>query len=170
MSQLIDDLLKLSQITRSDLRQEKVDLSGLTETIAAELSANNPGRKVEWLIQPGIVVNGDANFLRIVMQNLLGNSWKFTSKHLSARIEFGEAIIDGQPVYMVKDDGDGFDMAYAGKLFGPFQRMHGGGNFEGSGIGLATVQRVIHRHGGKVWAESTVAGGTSVYFTLGNQD
>jgi PAS domain S-box-containing protein len=166
MSQLIDDLLKLSRVTRSEMRREPVDLSALAQAIAAELQAAQPERQIEWSIAPGLVANADANLMRILLANLLGNAYKFTAKHSSARIELGMIEQEGQPVYFVRDDGAGFDMTYADKLFGAFQRLHSANEFEGTGIGLATVQRIVHRHGGRVWAEGAVEQGASVYFTL----
>ncbi|MFN6463968.1 MAG: sensor histidine kinase [Nostoc sp. DedVER02] len=166
MAQLIDDLLNLSRLTRSEMRYEKVDLSALVEAIATELHKTEPERQVEFAIAPGLVANGDAHLLRIVLENLLGNAWKFTGKHERARIEFGLLQQDDTLVYFVRDDGTGFDMAYVEKLFGAFQRLHAMTEFEGTGIGLATVQRIIHRHGGRVWAESAVEQGATFYFTL----
>lgn len=166
MAQLIDDLLNLSRLTRSEMRYEKVDLSALVEAIATELHKTQPERQVEFVIAPGLVANGDAHLLRIVLENLLGNAWKFTGKHQKARIEFGLLLQDNTDVYFVRDDGTGFDMAYVEKLFGAFQRLHAMTEFEGTGIGLATVQRIIHRHGGRVWAESAVEQGATFYFTL----
>ncbi|MBE8999538.1 hypothetical protein G1O98_07310 [Nostoc sp. UIC10630] len=166
MAQLIDDLLNLSRLTRSEMRSEKVDLSALVEAIATELHKTQPERQVEFAIAPGLVTNGDAHLLRIVLENLLGNAWKFTGKHQKARIEFGLLQQDDTHVYFVRDDGTGFDMAYVEKLFGAFQRLHAMTEFEGTGIGLATVQRIVHRHGGRVWAESAVEQGATFYFTL----
>ncbi|OYE04158.1 hypothetical protein CDG79_14825 [Nostoc sp. 'Peltigera membranacea cyanobiont' 232] len=166
MAQLIDDLLNLSRLTRSEMRCEKVDLSALVEAIATELHKTQPERQVEFAIAPGLVTNGDAHLLRVVLENLLGNAWKFTGKHQKARIEFGLLQQDDTNVYFVRDDGTGFDMAYIEKLFGAFQRLHAMTEFEGTGIGLATVQRIIHRHGGRVWAESAVEQGATFYFTL----
>jgi PAS domain S-box-containing protein len=166
MSQLIDDLLKLSRLTRSEICRGPVDLSALAQTIAVELQATRPERQVEWSIAPGLVVNADAHLMRIILANLLGNAHKFTAKHSTARIEFGMIEQEGQPVYFVRDDGAGFDMTYADKLFGAFQRLHSADEFEGTGIGLATVQRIVHRHGGRVWAEGAVEQGATVYFTL----
>ena len=167
MSQLIDDMLKLSRITRSDLHRSEINLSDLASSVAAEIQSGAPDRKVVWVVRPLMTINGDPNMLRIVLVNLLGNAWKFTSRHETAHIEVNMMEKEGRPVYYVRDDGAGFDMAYATKLFGPFQRMHGASEFEGSGIGLATVQRVVMRHGGKVWAESQVENGTTIYFSLG---
>ncbi|MBI4319890.1 MAG: HAMP domain-containing protein [Chloroflexi bacterium] len=166
MAQLIDDLLSLSRLTRSEVRREQVDLSALVGTIAAELRQTEPERQVEFVIAEGLVAMGDTRLLRVALENLLGNAWKFTGKHPSARIEFGVVEQDGKPAYFVRDDGAGFDMAYADRLFGAFQRLHTPMEFPGSGIGLATVQRIIHRHGGDVWAEGAVEQGATFYFTL----
>jgi len=166
MGQLIDDLLKLSRLTRDEMRHEAVDLSALTREIATELQQAQPGRRVEFVITPGLVTTGDARLLRVVLANLLGNAWKFTAKRSQARIEFGLVEVEGQPAYFVRDDGVGFDMTYAGKLFGAFQRLHTATEFEGNGIGLATVRRVVQRHGGRVWATGTVDKGATFYFTL----
>jgi len=166
MGQLIDDLLKLSRLTRDEMRHEAVDLSALTREIATELQQVQPGRRVEFVITPGLVTTGDARLLRVVLANLLGNAWKFTAKRSQARIEFGLVEVEGQPAYFVRDDGVGFDMTYASKLFGAFQRLHTATEFEGNGIGLATVRRVVQRHGGRVWATGTVDKGATFYFTL----
>jgi light-regulated signal transduction histidine kinase (bacteriophytochrome) len=166
MSQLIDDLLKLSRVTRSEMRREPVDLSALAQAIAAELQAAQPERQIEWSIAPGLVVNADASLMHILLANLLGNAHKFTAQHPTARIEFGAVQPASQPVYFVRDNGAGFDMAYADKLFGAFQRLHSANEFDGTGIGLATVQRIVHRHGGRVWAEGAVEQGAIVHFTL----
>jgi light-regulated signal transduction histidine kinase (bacteriophytochrome) len=166
MERLIDDMLRLAHVTRSELRRTPVDLSALARSIAGELQQTQPERQVEFVITPGLMVNADKNLIRIVLANLLGNAWKFSSKHPTARIELGMTQGEGEPVYFVRDDGVGFDMAYAGKLFGVFQRIHSEDEFEGSGVGLATVQRIIHRHGGRVWAESAVEQGVTFYFTL----
>jgi len=166
MAQLIDDLLALSRVTRAEFRRERLDLSGLAETTAAELRRSTPRRDVEFVIAPGITVDGDARLLQIVLENLLGNAWKYTGKCARARIEFGVSRQDGKVSYYVRDNGAGFDMTYASKLFGAFQRLHTSGEFEGTGIGLATVQRIVHRHGGRVWAEGAVGQGATFYFTL----
>ncbi len=166
MAQLIDDMLTLSRVTRSEMRREEVDLSGLARTIATELEKTQPERQVEFDIHPDVVACGDARLLGGVLENLLGNAWKFTCQHPQARIEFGVLHQEGEEVYFVRDDGAGFDMAYADKLFGAFQRLHAQTEFPGSGIGLATVQRIVLRHGGRVWAEGAVERGATFYFTL----
>lgn len=167
MAQLIDDLLTLSRLTRSEMHLTTVDLSAMVREIAERLKAGEPQRRVEFVISPGLTACADPNLLRIALNNLLGNAWKFTAKHESARIEFGAATAsDAESVFCVRDDGAGFDMAYAAKLFGAFQRLHSAAEFEGVGIGLATVQRVIHRHGGRVWAESAPEQGAAFFFTL----
>jgi signal transduction histidine kinase len=166
MAQLIDDVLHLSKVTRAELREQEVDLSELVALILSRLQEADPERKVELKIRPGLVVTGDGQMLRIVLENLLENAWKFTSKQPDARIEFGTTHAPGEPAYFVRDNGAGFDMTYAATLFGPFQRLHPQEEFAGSGIGLATVQRIVHRHGGRVWAEGLVGQGATFYFTL----
>ena len=167
MSQLIDDVLHLSRVTRAELREQDVDLSGIASLILARLQEGDPARSVEVKVRPGLVVSGDAQLLKIALENLLANAWKFTGRTADARIEFGVTQLAGEPAYYVRDNGAGFDMTYADRLFGPFQRLHGQGEFPGSGIGLATVQRIIHRHGGRVWAEGLENQGATFYFTLG---
>ena len=166
MGILIDDMLSLSRVTRSEMKHELVDLSKLVQSIAAELQKSQPERQVEFIITPGVTANGDARLLRILLENLLGNAWKFTGTHPKARIEFGVTQVGGEQVYFIRDDGAGFDMAYADKLFGVFQRLHRADEFPGTGVGLATVQRVTHRHGGRVWGEGEVEKGATFYFTL----
>jgi PAS domain S-box-containing protein len=167
MGELIDDLLKLSRVTRSEMRRTEVDLSALVHNIAAELQQTQPERQVEWSIVPGLVANGDARLLRIALENLLNNAWKFTSSTIHPQIKFDATLNkDGKAVYFVRDNGAGFDMTYANKLFGAFQRLHSTTQFSGTGVGLATVQRIIHRHGGQVWAEGEVDQGATFYFTL----
>jgi signal transduction histidine kinase len=168
MAGLIDDLLRLSRLTRSEMRIVQVDLSATAQSIADDLRATNPERQVEFSIMPGLMGNVDPNLLRIVLENLLGNAWKFTERHPTAHIEFAASQEGGQTVYRVRDDGAGFDMAYVEKLFGVFQRLHSIGEFEGTGIGLTIVQRIIHRHGGHVWVEAAVEQGATFYFTLGD--
>ncbi len=166
MAQLIDDLLRLSRLTRGEIRQERVNLSALARNIADELKRSEPQRKVTFDIAEGLEVQGDTRMLQVALENLLGNAWKFTSKHSTATIEFGRMQSNGNTVFYVRDDGAGFDMAYTQKLFGPFQRLHGVREFEGTGIGLATVQRIVTRHGGQAWAEGAVERGATIYFTL----
>jgi light-regulated signal transduction histidine kinase (bacteriophytochrome) len=167
MGQLIDDLLNLSRVTRSEMYLEPVDLSLLASGICTELQQSQPERQVEFVIQTGLLAQGDLRLLRVLLVNLLNNAWKFTSKHTQARIKFGVSKSEsGVPVYFVRDDGAGFDMTYTHKLFGPFQRLHNMRDFPGNGIGLATVQRIVHRHGGRVWAEGEVERGATFYFTL----
>ncbi len=169
MAHLIDDMLKLSRVTRSEMVRTTVDLSALARETARGLMEANPNRRVEFVIAPGLIANADENLMRIVIENLLENAWKFTSRHPTARIEFGAvapAHASEKAAFYVRDDGAGFDAAYATKLFGAFQRMHSSAEFEGVGIGLATVQRIIHRHGGRVWAEAGPEKGAAFYFTL----
>ncbi len=167
MSQLIDDVLYLSRVTRAELRDQEIDLSALASLILSRLQESEPARKVEVKVRPGVIVTGDGQLLRIAVENLLENAWKFTSKQPESRIEFGVTQSSGEPTYFVRDNGAGFDMTYVDRLFGPFQRLHPQGEFPGSGIGLATVQRIIHRHGGRVWAEGLVSQGATFQFTLG---
>ena len=166
MSQLIDDMLQLSRMSGGQIQYEQVDLSALVESICNDLKETQPDRDVTFVHAKGIAATGDPTLLRAAIENLLGNAWKYTGKHQHATIEFGSARENGREVYFVKDDGAGFDMAYADKLFLPFQRLHGEGEFDGTGIGLATVQRIIRRHGGDIWAESEPDQGTTFYFTL----
>lgn len=166
MSQLIDGLLGLSRLTRGNLLREKVDLTQLAQVTGARLREANPERQVELTVHEGLVANGDASLLAATLDNLLGNAWKFTSKRAHPRVEFGRRMDDGHPVFFVRDNGAGFDQAYAHKLFGAFQRLHSSTEFDGSGIGLATVQRIVRRHGGRVWAEGAVGHGATFYFTL----
>ena len=166
MGKLIDDLLNLSQVTRREMRLENVDLSSLAQIISTEIKSTQPERQVDFLITPGISVNGDASLLRVVMENLLGNAWKFTGKLARAKIELGVIYYEDKTLYFIRDNGAGFDMTYADKLFGPFKRLHTISEFPGTGIGLATVQRIINRHGGSIWAESLVNNGATFYFTL----
>ncbi len=167
MAQLIDDLLNLSRVARNELSCKPVDMSELARSVIAVLRERDPGRSIEVRIAEDMQAQADARLLRIVFENLLGNAWKFTRHASPARIEVDKVACDGQTAYMVRDNGVGFDMAYANKLFGAFQRLHGSDEFEGTGIGLATVQRIIHRHGGRVWAEAAVGKGAAFYFTLG---
>ena len=168
MAQLIDDVLQLARVTRSEMRREEVNLSELARSVIADLQKRNGRANVSVTIKEGLTTRGDKRLLRIVLTNLLGNAWKFTSKQDQAEITFGSEQRNGEISYFVRDNGAGFDMAYANKLFGVFQRLHTAGEFEGTGIGLATVQRIVYRHGGNVWAEGAVNQGAAFYFTLPN--
>ena len=166
MGALIDDLLNLARMTRAEIRREAVDLSALARSVAEALQVTQPERRIEFRIEERLEARADPRLMRIVLENLLGNACKFTSKRTSACIEFGQTRSNGCPAYFIRDNGAGFDPAYASRLFGAFQRLHGNTEFPGTGIGLATVQRVIHRHGGKIWAEGAVEKGAAFYFTL----
>jgi PAS domain S-box-containing protein len=166
MGSLIDDLLNLSRLSRTEMHTQTLNISVLARSVASDLQKAHPGRQVDLRIEDGLKINADAGLLRVVLENLLGNAWKFTSKRASARIEFGVARDKGTPAFFVRDDGAGFDPAYADRLFGAFQRLHTTTEFAGTGIGLATVQRIVHRHGGRIWAESAVDRGATFYFTL----
>lgn len=169
MAQLIDDLLSLSRVTRASLCWKPVDLSALVERAFGTLREQYPGRDVAVRIAGNIVVRGDATLLGVAVDNLIGNAWKYTGKTKHARIEFGVDDAQGDRVYFVRDNGAGFDMDYVDKLFGTFQRLHRAGDFEGTGIGLATVKRVIQRHFGRIWAQAEPGSGATFYFTLGDQ-
>jgi PAS domain S-box-containing protein len=166
MAKLIDDMLNLSRLSRSELKKEKVNLSEIVRGIANDLQMRESEREVEFIIQEELLVDADKRLIQSVLQNLLGNAWKFTSHHPRGIIEFGQLHDVGQPVYYVRDDGAGFDMAYADKLFGTFQRLHSASEFPGTGIGLASAQRIITRHGGEIWAQGEVEHGATFYFTL----
>jgi hypothetical protein len=171
MNDLVEDLLNFSRLTRLEMKEQYVDLSGIVRALSLELAARDPQRKVEFAIQDGVAAWGDPTLLRAAMLNLLENSWKFTHKHATSRIEFGmtEGTQPGTahgPTYFLRDDGAGFDMAQAGRLFNPFQRLHKDSDFEGTGIGLATVDRIVRRHGGRIWAEGEIERGAAFYFTL----
>jgi len=166
MGLLIDDILKLSQVTRAEMCCERVDLSGLARSVLSELAEAQPGRHVEIKIKERLNASGDSHLLRIALENLLGNAWKFTSKMETAHIQFDEAPSNGTTIFYVRDDGAGFDSAYAKGMFGAFQRLHDKDEFPGTGIGLATVQRIVHRHGGRIWAQGAVGAGATFYFTL----
>jgi len=166
MGSLIDDLLNLSRLSRAEMHMQSLDISALACSIAGDLQKAQPERQIELRIEAGLWATADPGLLRVVLENLLNNALKFTSKRDSAHIEFGMARGNGTPAYFVRDDGAGFDPLYADRLFGAFQRLHAMGDFPGTGIGLATVQRVVHRHGGRIWAESAVNHGATFYFTL----
>jgi len=167
MTQLIDDVLHLSRVSRSELRQQELDLSGIVARCLEQLREADPARSVRVKIRPGVSATGDGRLISLALENLLSNAWKFTGRREDATIEFGTAQVAGESVYFVRDNGAGFDMAYAHKLFGPFQRLHLAEEYPGSGIGLATVQRIIHRHGGRVWTEARPGHGATFSFTLG---
>jgi PAS domain S-box-containing protein len=166
MGELIDDLLKLSKITRAEMRRVPVDLTALAKTIAADLERRDPKRQVQWEIAEGLTVQGDPQLLCVAMENLLSNAWKFTGKKPDACIRVASREVDGANTFYVRDNGAGFDMTYSAKLFGAFQRLHTVAEFEGTGIGLATVQRIMHRHGGRAWAEGVLGEGATVYFSI----
>jgi PAS domain S-box-containing protein len=168
MGRLIDDMLRLSRITRAELEWQDVDLSEMCRAIVAELVANAPERRIEISIEAGMHARGDAHWLHQAMENLLGNAWKFTSKTGSPRIEVGATsdAESGERVFFVRDNGAGFANERAEKLFAPFQRLHGADEFPGTGVGLAIVRRIIHRHGGRIWADATIGKGATFYFTL----
>ncbi len=166
MNRLIDALLNFSRLTQVELHREAVDLGAMATVVTSELKFAEPGRRVTFLLTDGICVEGDANLLRLVLENLIGNSWKYTGRCEEAIIEFGAMVIDSRQTCFVRDNGAGFDMADKDKLFTPFKRLTGAEEFRGYGIGLATVERIIRRHGGRVWAESEPGKGATFYFTL----
>jgi light-regulated signal transduction histidine kinase (bacteriophytochrome) len=169
MSQLIDDLLSLSRITRTSLRRERVDVTDIARKILTELGGRDPARTVETQVADGLVVEADPRLLKVMLENLLGNAWKFTSRRPTARIEIDKQEAGEETVLLVRDNGAGFNMEYAQKLFTPFQRLHSEAEFEGTGIGLATVHRVVARHGGRIWAEAVPGEGATFFFTLEDQ-
>jgi light-regulated signal transduction histidine kinase (bacteriophytochrome) len=164
MGQLIDDLMNLSRTSRAELHRRPINLSSLAETVFGQLKAAYPERNVVVTVAPGLAALADESLTRVLLENLLGNAWKYTSKSERAHIEVGAG--PGPGVFFVRDDGVGFDPAYAHKLFGPFQRLHGSDEFEGTGIGLATVQRIVRRHGGRAWGEAELGRGATFYFSL----
>ncbi|MBP7634371.1 HAMP domain-containing protein [Candidatus Ozemobacteraceae bacterium] len=166
MGQLIDELLQLSRVNRSPFQPQDVNLTEMAQTIASRLRESNAGRNLDFSIEPGLVVRGDSALLEIALNNLMDNAVKFTGPCSEARIEFARVVIDGKPAFSVRDNGVGFDMAYYSKLFGAFQRLHKASEFPGTGIGLATVARIIHRHGGSIWASSEPGKGATFQFTL----
>ena len=166
MGQLIDDLLRLSRVTRAELHLHPVDLTGMAASITTELIRREPTRRVKINITSGLTALGDERLLQVALENLLSNAWKFTMKKKTAEIKVGKTSLDNRDVFYIEDNGVGFDMAYADKLFGAFQRLHSVEEFHGTGIGLAIVQRVIHKHGGQIWAESRLNKGTTFYFML----
>lgn len=166
MSTLIDAMLSLSRVAREEMWRQPVDLSSLAESVASDLQRSELGRTVQFVVAPGLTSTGDVTLLRVVLENLLANAWKFTSRRPDAVIEFGLTDVSGVSSYFVRDNGAGFDPAYASRLFGAFQRLHSAREFPGTGIGLPTVQRIVHRHGGRVWASGSIGCGATFYFTL----
>ena len=167
MGQLIDDLLALANVTRQEMKSEKTDLREIAKSVMEKIEEAEPNRRVEFSVPARIEAFGDPGLLKIVLENLIGNAWKFTSKTENARIEIGSTQKDGETAYFVKDNGAGFDMKYVDKIFDPFQRLHSQSDFPGQGLGLAIVSRIVHRHGGRIWAEGEVGKGAALYFTLG---
>ena len=170
MTQLIDDLLNLARMGRSEVRRVPFDLSAVAHTVALQLRNSKPERLVELVIAESTKCHADPHLLQIALENLLGNAWKFTAKRVDARVEFGCREIGGEQCFFIRDNGAGFDEKYASKLFGVFQRLHADSEFQGTGVGLATVKRIIARHGGRIWAEGEVGAGATFYFTLGSED
>jgi light-regulated signal transduction histidine kinase (bacteriophytochrome) len=166
MNQLIEAMLKMGRLTRGEIQENSVDLSSLAKVIAHELTTKEPQRRVEFVIAERMRVNGDAEMLRVVLQNLFDNAWKFTGNRQAATIEFGVTDMEGKTVCFVRDDGAGFDMEFAGKLFMPFKRLHAASEFPGLGIGLAIAHRIVMRHNGRMWARSAPEKGATFYFTL----
>jgi len=166
MGQLIEDLLKLARVSRGPLERRAVDLGQVAQQVVSELQQREPGRAVEVSVWDGMLAEADPHLLRVAFENLIGNAWKFTSKSAKPRIEIGALKDHGRTTYFVRDNGAGFEMAYADKLFGAFQRLHSATEYAGTGIGLATVQRIVHRHGGRIWAEGEVGKGAVFFFTL----
>ena len=166
MEQMIEGLLELSRLSRGEMEAADIDLSQIANSVAQDLKAAQPQRMVEFSIQDNVVGKGDSRLLAVALENLMGNAWKYSAKRSDALIEFGAIGHNGSKAYFVKDNGAGFDMTYADKLFGAFQRLHSDTEFKGTGIGLATVQRIVQRHGGKIWAEIEAERGATFYFTL----
>lgn len=167
MELLIRCLGDLSRVSRDDLKRERIDLTAMVTSIASSLQKMEPARNVQFSIEPGLIADGDVRLLRIAFEHLLGNAWKFTSRHPAARIEVGSESRDGRRILFVRDDGAGFDPLFADRMFGAFQRFHSSSEFDGAGIGLAMVQRIVHRHHGKVWAVGKVDEGATFYLDLG---
>jgi len=165
MDRLIEDLLKLSRVGRAELKKQIIDLTAITWSVIADLQKAEPDRKVKVTVEPGLRAYGDERLVRVALDNLLRNAWKFTGKVAEPEITIGRTT-DGERPFFVRDNGAGFDMTYASRLFGVFQRLHTSSEFPGTGVGLATVQRIINRHGGRVWAESKLNDGATFYFTL----
>jgi light-regulated signal transduction histidine kinase (bacteriophytochrome) len=167
MSRLIDDLLDLSRISRQEVQKTEVDLSSIAASVISDMREADPGRRIDVTIEQGLSAFADRRLARIVLSNLLGNAWKFTSTSEDAHIEFGDTEKEGSTIFYVRDNGAGFDAEYMEKMFLPFQRLHSDKEFEGTGIGLTIVERIIHRHGGRVWAEGKKGQGAAIFFTFG---
>jgi light-regulated signal transduction histidine kinase (bacteriophytochrome) len=170
MGRLIDDLMALSSLSRAEMVVQQVDVSAIAREIADDLARREPRREVEIVVAPDLLAHGDGDLLRVVLGNLLDNAWKFTRETPAARIEVGATPQRGRRAYVVRDNGVGFDQAYVGKLFKPFERLHDESHFEGTGIGLASVARIVARHHGEVWAEGREGGGAAFFFTLGEPE
>jgi len=168
MGQLIDDLLNLSRLTRAEVYLQPTDLSAIAHNAVQELEAGEPNRRVHVVIEPGLTAKADPRLMRIAFNNLFGNAWKFTGKTTEPLIRFSKQRMDGEEVFSIADNGAGFDPEYSASLFAPFQRLHRVHEFPGTGIGLAIVQRIIHRHGGRIWATGKVGEGATFWFTLGS--
>jgi signal transduction histidine kinase len=166
MNAMIDTLLSLSRMTSREIERERVDMSRLARELADELRAQDPARTTDFVLADAVVVDGDRTLLRLVLQNLLGNAWKFSGKMAQPRVEFGTREENGRMVCFVRDNGAGFDMRFAEKMFGLFQRFHSSNEFPGTGVGLATVQRIVRKHGGRIWADSQPGQGATFFFTL----
>jgi light-regulated signal transduction histidine kinase (bacteriophytochrome) len=166
MGELIDDLLLLSRVGRADLSRDRIDLSDIARGVSEELKRKDPDRDVKWCIEEPLLVEADSGLMRVAFDNLLGNAWKFTAKVSAPRIDVGTRRQEGVAVFFVRDNGAGFNMEYAEKLFSPFQRLHTESEFAGTGIGLATVHRIVDRHGGRIWADGEVDRGATFYFTI----
>ena len=165
MGDLIDDMLGLAKISRKELTRQRVDLSAIAERVAAELAGRDSGHRLRVVVEAGLTATADSGLVEVLLENLMGNAWKFSSRKDDPTVQVGRVNGKGR-VFYVRDNGAGFDMAYADKLFGAFQRLHSDAEFEGTGIGLATVQRIVNRHGGRVWAEGEPGKGAAFYFTL----
>ena len=166
LARLMDELVGLSKLSRHELMRSEIDVTALATEVGEEAAAENPSLQVDLTVAPELSVNADPGLVRVILRELLGNAWKFTAPHGSAHIEVGALDTGGERAFFVRDDGVGFDTAYAKHLFGVFQRMHPPGQFEGDGVGLATVQRLVRRHGGRCWAEAEIGAGATFYFTL----
>jgi signal transduction histidine kinase len=169
MSVLIDDLLELARVSRLALRRETISLDAIAESVADDLRRHDPERSVRFEIESGLETEADDGLVRVMLENLLGNAWKFTSRKSGARVQVGKLAGAEVDTFFVADDGAGFDMEYASKLFQPFSRLHKPSDFEGTGIGLATVQRIVARHGGRIWAQAAPDAGATFYFTLASE-